>query len=111
VKTYLGDREESHRVTVTITNEGGDVLFEKRYRLSDGNEADEDATFPASTDPETVVVAVDGARFERDWPGVAQPALPCDGPNETGIEIHVENDRDGSPGVRLEADCQSIAEG
>ena len=109
-KMYLGDRDEAHNVTVTITNEGGDVLFEKEYQLSDSNEADEDATFPASTDPETIVVTVDGTRFERDWPGFEQPALPCDGPNEAGIEIYVENARDGTPDIRLEADCQSITE-
>lgn len=108
VKMYLGDRDETHDVTVTITNEGGDVLFEKEYQLSDSNEADEDATFPASTDPETIVVTVDGTRFERDWPGFEQPPLPCDGPNEAGVEIYVENAQDGTPDIRLEADCQSI---
>ena len=109
VKMYLGDRDETHHVTVTITNEGGDVLFEKEYQLSDSNEADEDATFPASTTPETIVVTVGGTRFERDWPGFEQPALPCDGPNEAGIEIYVENGQDGTPDIRLEADCQSIS--
>mgnify|MGYP006281934163 FL=1 len=108
VYMYLTDREETHHVVVTITNQGGDVLFEKEYELSDRNEADEDATFPASSDPETVVVTVDGTRFERDWPGFERPALPCDGPNEAGIEIYVENARDGRPEVRLEADCQSV---
>ena len=66
VKMYLGERDETHHVTVTITNQDEDVLFEKEYQLSDSNEADEDATFPASTDPETITVAVDGTRFERD---------------------------------------------
>jgi len=109
VKTYLGDRRESHRVAVTVANGNGDVLFEKSYRLSDDNEADEGATFPASTDPETVVVTVDGTRFERDWPGFEEPELHCDGPNEAGVEIHVENARDGTPSVRFEADCQSVS--
>jgi hypothetical protein len=109
VKTYLGDRRESHRVAVTVANADGDVLFEESYRLSDENEADEDATFPASTDPETVVVTVDGTRFERDWPGFEEPGLPCDAPNEAGVEIYVENDRDGTPSVRFEADCQSVS--
>ncbi len=108
VKMYLGDRDETHHVTVTITNKGGDVLFEKEYQLSDSNEADENSTFPASTEPETIVVTVDGTRFTRDWPGFEHPALPCDGPNEAGIEIYVENAQDGTPVIRLEADCQSI---
>ncbi|WP_336001023.1 hypothetical protein [Halorientalis halophila] len=108
VKVYLDNRAETHHVTVTITNDGGDVLFENEYELSDSNEADEDATFPASTDPESIVVTVDGTRFERDWPGFERPALPCDGPNEAGVEIYVENARDGTPDVRIEADCQSV---
>ena len=109
VKMYLGDRDETHHVTVTIANEAGDILFEKEYQLSDSNEADEDATFPASTKPETIVVTVDGTRFDRDWPGFEQPAVPCDSPNEAGIEIYVENVQDGTPDIRLEADCQSIS--
>lgn len=108
VKMYLGDRAETHNVTVTITNQDGDTVFEKAYELSDSNEADEDATFPASTDPETVVITVDGTRFEREWPGFEQPALPCDGANEAGIEVYVENGQDGTPEIRLKADCQSI---
>ncbi|WP_336037309.1 hypothetical protein [Halobacterium yunchengense] len=106
--TYLSEREETHDVTVTITNDGGDVLFEREYRLSDSNEADEDATFPAATDPETVVVTVDGTRFKRDWPGFEQPELPCNDVNEVGVEIYVENAQDGDPEIRLEADCQSV---
>lgn len=108
VKIYLGDREETHNVTVTITNQDGDTVFEKAYELSDSNEADEDATFSPSSDPETVVITVDGIRFERDWPGFEQPGLPCDGGNKAGIELYVENGQDGTPEVRLEAGCQSI---
>jgi len=108
VTMYLGDRDETHDVTVTITNPEGDIVFEKDYQLSDSNEADEAATFPASTAPETIVVTVDGMRFERDWPGFEQPPLPCDGANEAGVEIYIENAQDGSPDIRLEADCQSL---
>jgi len=105
---YLGDRDETHNVTVTITNQDETTVFQKEYALSDSNEADEDATFPASTDPETIIITVDGTRFERDWPGFEQPALPCDGANEAGIEVYVETAQDGTPEIRLEADCQSI---
>lgn len=108
VYMYLTDREETHHVIVTITNERGDVLFEKEYELSDSTEADEDATFPASTDPETIVVTVDETRFERDWPGFEQPELPCNDVNEVGVEIYVENAQDGTPDIRLEAGCQSV---
>ncbi|WP_199710171.1 hypothetical protein [Halosegnis longus] len=109
VTVYLGDREETHDVTVTVRDSDDETLFEQSYQLSDGNEADEDATFPASTDPETVVVTVDGTRFERDWPGFETEQLPCDGPNTSGIEVYIEN-TDGRPGIRIEPDCQSVGE-
>jgi len=108
VTVYLGEREETHEVSVTVTDGGGETVFEKEYSLSDDNEADEDAPFPESAAPETVVVTVDGTRFERDWPGFEQPQLPCDGENRSGIEVWVETDADGDPTVRIEADCQRV---
>jgi hypothetical protein len=111
VTVYLGDRNETHHVTATVTNEHEEVLFEKNYRLSDSNEADEDAPFPGSTDPDRIVVAVDGTRFERDWPGFEDPQLPCEGSNRTGIEIWIENGENGKPNVRFEADCQHVSMG
>ncbi len=108
VTVYLGERDESHDVTVTVLDGGGETVFEEEYRLSDANEADEDATFPAAPGPETVVVTVDGTRFERDWPGIEDPELPCEGDNWSGIEVWVENGRDGSPTVRVEANCQHV---
>jgi len=108
VSVYLGDRDKTHHVTVTVKAEDSNVLFEKEYQLSDSNEADEDATFPESTDPETIVVTVDGTRFERDWPGNDYPQLPCEGENWTGIEVWVEHDSDETPTIRLEANCQHV---
>ncbi|WP_436931377.1 hypothetical protein [Halosimplex halobium] len=108
VTVYLGDRDETHEVSVTVTDEAGETVFEREYSLSDDNEADEDAPFSDSAEPETVVVTVDGTRFERDWPGFEQPELPCDDPNRSGIEVWIENDADGSPGIRVEADCQHV---
>jgi hypothetical protein len=108
VSVYLGDRELTREVTVTVTSEGGSTLFENEYTLSNSNEADEDATFPASDEPDTVVVTVDGTRFERDWPGFEHPELPCDDPNHAGIEIWIEESDDGSPEIRLEVNCQSV---
>lgn len=108
VSVYLGDRELTRDVSVTITNEDGSTLFENEYSLSDSNEADEDATFPASDEPQTVVVTVAGTRFERDWPGFEHPELPCNEPNHAGIEIWIEQSEDGSPEIRLEVNCQSV---
>lgn len=108
VKVYLGDRDEAYNVTITITDQDGTTVFENEYALSDSNESDEDGTFPASTDPKNIVITVDGIRFERDWPGFEQPELPCDGANETGVEVYIESAEDGTPEIRLEADCQSI---
>ena len=108
VTVYLGDREATYDVTVTVRDDGGDAVFEKEYALSDSNEADEDAPFPESSEPETVVVTVDGTRFERDWPGFEQPGLPCDGSNSSGIELWIDSGQDGSPTLRVEADCQHV---
>jgi hypothetical protein len=105
---YLADRDLTREVTVTVDADDGTSLFEKEYSLSNSNEADEDATFPASDDPAAVIVTVDGTRFERDWPGFEHPELPCDDPNHTGIEIWVEQTEGRSPAIRLEANCQSV---
>lgn len=108
VSVYLGDRKKTHDVTVTIKATDGEDLFEKEYQLSDSNEADEDATFPESTEPETIVVTVDETRFEHNWPGPDHPEIPCDGENWTGIEVWIEHDSDGTPTIRLEANCQHV---
>lgn len=109
VTVYLVDEEDPRDVTVTVTDNGGETVFERDYQLSETNEADEDAPFPASADPETVVVTVDGTRFERDWPGFEQPRLPCDSDlNHSGIEVWIRTEQDGSPTIRLKADCQHV---
>lgn len=108
VTVYLGDREDTREVVVRIRTESETVVFEKEYRLSDSNEADENAPFDASTDPETVTVIVDGVRFDRDWPGFEHPALPCDDPNRSGVEIWIESADDGSPEIRMGTDCQHV---
>lgn len=110
VTVYLADREATREVTVAVTDADGATLFEESYRLSDDNEAEEDATFPGSAEPETVVATVDGARFERDWPGFERAALPCDEPNRSGVELWIESAPDGSPEPRLETDCQRVTE-
>lgn len=108
VSVYLSERDETHDVTVLVENERGEPLFEREYRLSDANEADEDATFPASTDPATVVVTVDGTRFDYQWPGFEADELPCEGENRSGLEVYVGSNSDGSPDLRLDANCQYV---
>ncbi|KOX96916.1 MULTISPECIES: hypothetical protein [Halorubrum] len=110
VSVYLADREATRDVTVTVLDASGATLFEESYRLSDDNEAKEDATFPGPAEPETVVVTVDDARFERDWPGFERASLPCDGPNRSGVELWIESAPDQGPDLRLEADCQHVTE-
>jgi hypothetical protein len=108
VTVYHVDHEETTRnVTVTVENKDGEELFHKEYTLSEENESDEDATFPESTEPETVIVDVDGNRFERGWPGFEQPELPCDGNNRAGIEIWIEG-VDEKPSIRMETNCQHV---
>jgi hypothetical protein len=105
----MGNRELTRDVTVTITNEDNSTLFENEYSLSNSNEAVEDATFPASDETDSIIVAVDMTRFKFDWPGFEHPELPCADPNNTGIEIWIDKMEDGSPEVRLEVNCQSVA--
>ena len=108
VSVYLSERDETHNVTVLVENEQQEPLFEREYRLSDANEAHEDATFPASTDPVTVVVTVDGTRFDYQWPGFEAAELPCEGENRSGLEVYVGSGPDGSPDLRLDANCQHV---
>lgn len=109
VTVYHVDHEETTRnVTVTVENGEGDELFHEEYELSEENESDEDATFPASTEPETVIVDVDGARFERGWPGFEQQGLPCEGDNRAGIEIWIEGGAGEEPSIRMETNCQQV---
>ena len=108
ISVYLGNRTETYDVTVTVEDAEGSSLFDKQYRLSNDNEAHEDATFPESTSPETVRVTVNGTDIERDWPGVESEELPCRGENWVGIELYIQTGEDGSPDVRLEANCQHV---
>ncbi len=108
ISVYLSDRDETHDVSVLVENGQQEGLFQREYQLSDANEAHEDATFPASTDPETVVVTVDGTRFDYQWPGFEAAELPCEGENRSGLEIYVGTDADGEPDLRLDANCQSV---
>jgi hypothetical protein len=98
VSVYLGDRETTRDVRAWVYAADGTELFDRATRLSDANEADEDATFPAR-----VVVAVDGTRVERPWPDAG-----CDGPNRAGVEVYVEGGSTGTPEVRLERNCRSV---
>ncbi|WP_202614512.1 hypothetical protein [Halostella litorea] len=107
VSVYLGDRDAGRDVTVAVAADDGTVLFEREYRLSDANEAHEDATFPESTDPVTVVVTVDGERFERPWPAFAGER-ECSGENWEGVEVWVEGGPDESPSVRITGNCQHV---
>jgi hypothetical protein len=108
VTVYLGEREETHDVTVTVTDGEGEVLFERNYQLSDANEADEHAPFPESSEPETIEVTVDGHTFERDWPGFQTQALPCEEPNWSGVELWIETSPAGVPTLDVRADCQHV---
>ena len=107
VSLYLLDSETARTVAVRITDDAGTTVFETERTLSERNEADENMPFPAATTPETIIVIVDGTRFERDWPGFEQPELPCNEGTNAGVEIWIET-ADGSPGIRLEANCQSV---
>ena len=105
VTVYLGDREATRDVSVTVESADGDTLFERDYTLSDDNEAHEDATFPASTTPVTVRVSIDGTEFARPWP--SEPvAEACTGNNRRGVELWIEGRPDDDASLRLESNCQ-----
>ena len=108
VSLYLHDSETARTVAVRIIDAAGTTVFETERSLSERNEADENVPFPASSNPETIIVTIDGTRFERDWPGFEQPELPCNEGTNAGVEIWIETAADGSPEIRLEANCQSV---
>jgi hypothetical protein len=108
VSLYLHDSETARTVSVRIIDDAGTTVFETERTLSARNEADENVPFPATSNPETIIVTIDGTRFERDWPGFEQPELPCNEANDAGVEIWIETAADGSPAIRLEANCQSV---
>ena len=107
VSVYLADREATRDVRVRILDVDGETLFDRPLRLSDANEAVEDATFPASATPDRVVVVVDGERFERPWPG-PETGRDCGEANRAGVEVYVEGSPDEAPGVRFDRNCQHV---
>ena len=108
VSLYLHDSETARTVAVRIIDDAGTTVFETERTLSARNEADENVPFPATSNPETIMVTIDGTRFERDWPGFEQPELPCKEGTNAGVEIWIETAADGSREIRLEANCQSV---
>ena len=46
--------------------------------------------------------------FQRAYRLAEAAELPCEGENRSGVEIYVGTDADGSPDLRLDANCQSI---
>ncbi len=108
VTVYLVDEEVPRDVTVTVEESDGTVVFERSYALSEDNESHEDATFPASSDPHTVVVSVDDAEFERPWPGRVPADDQCHEGNWEGVEVWIRGGPDESPSVRLKDNCQHV---
>lgn len=108
---HVDHHEVSREVTVTVTDEAGEPLFEKEYTLSEDNESDEDATFPESTEPETIHVTVDDRAFEFDWPSFDHPQLPCEGENWVGIELWIRGQQGETPDVKLQTNCQHVMVG
>ncbi|WP_141551711.1 hypothetical protein [Natrinema sp. CBA1119] len=108
VSVYLHNRNAVRDVTVTIKEDDGAVVFERDYSLSDDNEAHEDATFPETTDPHTVVVTVDGKQFEQPWPEFTDPNNQCPKGNWEGIEVWIKGDPGESPTILLIGNCQHV---
>ncbi|UPV75907.1 hypothetical protein M0R89_07570 [Halorussus limi] len=101
VSVYHEDEEVTRDVTVAVRNDAGETLFERSYTMSESNEADEDATFPESSDPATVLVTVDGTKFEKQWPNP-----DCSGNNWAGVEVWISGTSESALDVRIEGNCQ-----
>lgn len=102
VTVYHVDHEITRDVTVVVRNDAEESLFEKSYTMSETNESDEDATFPESSDPSTVLVTVDGVEFERRWPDAE-----CRDGTWMGIEVWIRGKSDSDIDVRIEENCQT----
>jgi len=103
VSVYHVDERVTREVTVRIENAAGEAVFERTATYDDENEADENVPFSRSSDPETVLVTVDGAEFERDW-----PTADCDDPNWAGIELWIRGGPDAEPTLELRTNCQHV---
>lgn len=103
VTVYHVDEEATRDVTVVVQNDAGETLFDQSYTMSESNEANEDDTFPESTDPATLVVTIDGTEFERDWPNP-----DCSGDNWAGAEIWIRGKSDADLSVEIKDNCQHV---
>lgn len=102
VTVYHVDEEVTRDVTVVVQNDAGEALFEQSYTMSETNESDEDATFPESSDPSTVLVTVDGVDFERQWPNST-----CHDGTWMGIEVWIRGRSDSDIDVTIKENCQT----
>ncbi|NEU58409.1 hypothetical protein [Halorussus sp. MSC15.2] len=103
VSVYHVDQAVTRDVNVVVRNDAGETLFERSYTMSESNEAHEDATFPESSDPSTVLVTVDGREFERQWPNP-----DCSGDNWAGVEVWIRGPSGSAPSVEVKGNCQHV---
>jgi hypothetical protein len=103
VSVYHVDHDVTREVTVEVQNDAGETLFEQSYALSESNQADEDATFPESSDPSAILVTVDGTEFEKSW-----PTSECSESTWTGAEVWIRGTSDSDLDVRIEENCQTV---
>lgn len=106
VTVYHVDQEVTRNVSIVVQNDAGETLFEESYTLSEtnkANEANEDATFPESSDPTTVLVTVDGTEFERDWPDPE-----CTEGNWAGVEVWIRGKSDANLDIEIKENCQHV---
>ena len=103
VTVYNVDSEVTREVTVRISNDAGETVFERTATFDAENEADENVPFPESSEPETVFVTVNGTEFERDW-----PMTGCDSENWAGIEVRIRDGPDEETTVELQTRCQHV---
>ena len=103
VSVYNLSEKRAREVEVSVRNSADEILFERSYAFSESVQASESETFPASDDPATVLVTVDGNRYERQW-----PASDCDGLYVwESLDVKVFGEVDPERDVYTGGNCQT----
>ncbi len=96
------NREKIARtLSVTVTNDGGDELYQREFTL-EGERAEED-TEPFTGSPTTITVAVDnGSPSERSWPETNCEDRGKKSAGGIGVYLTAES------GVQIEPTCATV---
>lgn len=94
------DNDPPHNVSVTVLNENDERLYHETYEFDEDKNADEAGGFAVGTNPQTVVITIDGEEYEEPW-----PTPDCSGPNHAALEVHINYSSDRP--VYIDGFCES----